>query len=133
MDYFSLNDLLDKLPKQYSIVAHETETLRSLYEGAELELETAIAKKSLELSALMVDEPVSGKDKKIKFSVDNDGDIFNLKMEVIKSKTNWKSKDIDAETINKQIMALCKRVDLFQTEMRMTGSVNKTNELQKAY
>jgi hypothetical protein len=131
MDFFDLNKQLDELPKKYSDIAYSAEAFRELYDTAELELESKIAKKSLELAVQLKDEPSTGKEKKIKYLVDDDIDIFNLKLNVIKAKADWKQKEILSEGISKQIITLCKQADIFMQEQRINGAINKTNEPNK--
>jgi len=118
---------MKELPESYGIKSHEAEDARNKYEVAVQELKNKEAKDTLKLQVVKIEgESQTKMGDRIKNQVITD--LHNDTLEVLILKSNWKKLEIDAEVLDKKIMLLCKKTDVWQTQEYQTGRLEKVGK-----
>ena len=115
------------LPVDYGKKAHEAEVARYKYELELEKLKNKEAGDTLKLQVVKVEgESQTKMGERIKNQVVSD--LHNDTLEVLKLKSDWKKLEIDAEVLDKKIMLLCKKTDMWQTQEYQTGRLDKAQK-----
>jgi len=125
MEIMELERSIKELPELYGKISHESEVARYNFEVAEQNLALNEAKLTLRLLTNKLEgESVQAQGIRIKNKVIED--LHTEVMQVLMLKTTYKKLELEADTLSKKIMLLCKSVDIWQTTVHSTNVQEKS-------
>ena len=127
MHISELEQAIHDLPELYGRIAHESEVARYEWEKAEQSLNMKEAGETLKLlSTRLEGESATAQATRIKNKVIVD--LHTDTMEVLILKSTYKKLELEADTLSKKIMLLCKSTDLYLAEQYQVGRLDKSNK-----
>jgi hypothetical protein len=125
MDIQALEQMIREMPELYGKISHESEVARYNFEVAEQNLSLNEAKLTLRLLTNKLEgESVQAQSTRIKNKVIED--LHTEVMQVLMLKTTYKKLELEADTLSKKIMLLCKSADIWQTTEHSTKVQEKS-------
>jgi hypothetical protein len=118
MDIISLQEQLTSLPELQGRASYETEDLRHELDILQHDYDIEEAKETLKLYEIYKEESnKSIMEKKVKSEIKIK--LQQKELSIITAKSKWKAKEVESETLNKKLMALCKLSDIAVEEIKL--------------